>query len=297
MERQDMNKLPTVKEYHLAAEDSCFNFLTDNMIKPHPVQTSEIYFHTHKMNELFFVTKGSLEMRTPTSREVLNVGDLAVVPSELLHGTRVLEETYYMNIMFEVKAVKKNTEAGYVKQFSELLNKDRFVIIPNFDTMGCFKRLRIYQNHIYTDCDQLTTACLHEIIFLLKNALVQSEDKGLGQMTLENISYRDFIIDQYMNSYMEQHITLTELAGILHISVQQLQRIIKKLYDQSFSERIVYLKMQNAKRLIRETDLTMGKIAGMAGYASQYSFFAAFKKQCGMTPSQYRKSVAEEMEE
>lgn len=286
-----MDAVSKVSEYHLTAGDAKFTFLTENTINIFPLSRPVAALHSHQMHELFFVTQGALEIKSESGNQNMGVGDLAVVPSELLHTIKPLEETHYMNIMFSIQPAKRQTKNGYVQQFSDLLDKNQITVIRNFDTMNCFERLRLYQSYGHMDSEQLIMACLQEIIFLLKNKLFQAKDTGLLQMRLENIGYRDYIIDQYINEYGNKTLSLAELSEMVHLSPAQLQRIIKKLYNQSFRERILFLKMQNAKQLIRDTDLPMQKIADMVGYASFYSFYGVFKKYFGLTPSQYREKA------
>lgn len=286
-----MNAVSMVSEYHLTAGDAKFTFLTENTINIFPLSRPVSALHSHQMHELFFVTQGALELKSESGNQNMGVGDLAVVPSELLHTIKPLEETHYMNIMFTIQPAKKRTKNGYVQQFSDLLDKNQITIIRNFDTMNCFQRLRLYQSYGHMDSDQLIMACLQEIVFLLKNKLFRAKDTGLLQMKLENIGYRDYIIDQYINEYGNKTLSLAELSEMVHLSPAQLQRIIKKLYNQSFRERILFLKMQNAKQLIRDTDLPMQEIADRVGYTSFYSFYGVFKKYFGLTPSQYREQV------
>ena len=290
-----MDAVSKVSEYHLTAGDAKFTFVTENTINIFQLSRPVAAFHSHQMHELFFVTQGVLEIKSESGNHEMRAGDLAVVPSELVHTIQPREETHYMNIMFTIQPANKKTKNGYVQQFAQLLDKNQIAVIRDFDTMSCFQRLRLYQDYGHTDSDQLILACLQEIIFLLKHKLFQTKETGLLQMKLENIGYRDYIIDQYINEYSNKKLSLVELSQMVHVSPAQLQRIIKKLYNQSFRERILFLKMQSAKQLIRDTNHPMHKIAEMVGYTSFYSFYGVFKKYFGITPSQYKESVEQQI--
>ena len=93
----------------------------------------------------------------------------------------------------------------------------------------------------------------------------------------------------YFQSNYKSSPSLAELAGILHLSVVQTQRIIKKLYNQTFSHRVLALRMNKAKKLITQTDMSVIEIAAAVGYNNAHNFFAAFKRETGTTPKQYRK--------
>ena len=169
-----MEAASKICEYHFMAGNARFTFLTENTIKIIKEAHPESAFHSHRLHELFYLTQGRLEIKAESGKIEMNAGDLAVVPSELLHTTKVLEESHYMNIMFGISPAKKKSKRGYAEQFSDLLGMNQITVIPDFDTMNCFERLRIYQSYGHTDTEQLISACLQEIIFLLKNKLFSS---------------------------------------------------------------------------------------------------------------------------
>jgi AraC-like DNA-binding protein len=50
--------------------------------------------------------------------------------------------------------------------------------------------------------------------------------------------------------------------------------------------------MNAAKELLRDPFLAAADVAGMVGYESPNYFTRAFKKNTGMTPTEYRRSLA-----
>ena len=48
------------------------------------------------------------------------------------------------------------------------------------------------------------------------------------------------------------------------------------------------MKIQVAKQLLKESDLTVGEIASRVGYDSVRGFLTAFMQETGKTPTQYR---------
>jgi two-component system response regulator YesN len=57
----------------------------------------------------------------------------------------------------------------------------------------------------------------------------------------------------------------------------------------TFTEYLTGLRMNRAKELLRETDKRSSEIAFEVGYNDAHYFSYMFKKQTGMTPSEYRK--------
>lgn len=51
---------------------------------------------------------------------------------------------------------------------------------------------------------------------------------------------------------------------------------------------LTWWRMTAAARLLRETDLPLRSVAQRVGYASEYAFAKAFKRELGAPPGQYR---------
>ena len=82
--------------------------------------------------------------------------------------------------------------------------------------------------------------------------------------------------------------TLTLLASKLNMCPRNVQKILKKLYGKTFSEKIAELRLQKALKLIKGTDKPLYDIAKAVGYNQYPSFRRAFITQFGMSPSEYR---------
>ncbi|MBQ7792187.1 MAG: hypothetical protein IJ367_01680, partial [Clostridia bacterium] len=70
-------------------------------------------------------------------------------------------------------------------------------------------------------------ACLYEIMVLIKST--QYEESDSAALLSDTNHLRTYIIDDFFN-HKFQNGTLEKLAESLHLSTQQTQRIIKKLY-------------------------------------------------------------------
>ena len=49
------------------------------------------------------------------------------------------------------------------------------------------------------------------------------------------------------------------------------------------------MRIEYAQKLLKESDMTVNKVAEASGYANTSSFIRAFKKLTGNTPGEYRK--------
>lgn len=98
-----------------------------------------------------------------------------------------------------------------------------------------------------------------------------------------------------MMSYIEEHLTekieLQQIADHVSVSRTYASAIFKDEMGITISEFILHERMLEAKRLLRETDLTVSAIADRLAFCSQSYFTKNFTALEGMTPIEYRKNA------
>ncbi|MDO5553146.1 MAG: DNA-binding transcriptional regulator [Planctomycetia bacterium] len=83
-------------------------------------------------------------------------------------------------------------------------------------------------------------------------------------------------------------LTVEELSRMLGLSRRTLERNFIKWTGRTPKQEIIRLGIENAKRLLRESSLTLTAISFRCGFNSLRYFIAAFRRETGMTPSSYR---------
>lgn len=79
-----------------------------------------------------------------------------------------------------------------------------------------------------------------------------------------------------------------QIAASMGISASYFQHLYTDFFGISFRADLIGLRIEYAKDLIANTNLTMEKIAEMCGYNSEVHFYRQFKKHAGMTPAACR---------
>lgn len=85
--------------------------------------------------------------------------------------------------------------------------------------------------------------------------------------------------------------TVKYFADQAYLTPNYFGDLIKKETGKSAQEYIQYKLVERAKDLISETDLTMSEIAYELGFQYPQHFGRLFKKQAGITPNMYRKTI------
>ena len=84
---------------------------------------------------------------------------------------------------------------------------------------------------------------------------------------------------------------MTELAFSMHLSVRTLRRRLAARQT-TFSAVFENWRIANAKRLLRQPDLSIQSISRSLGYRYASNFERAFKRWTGSSPTDYRKRLS-----
>lgn len=88
----------------------------------------------------------------------------------------------------------------------------------------------------------------------------------------------------------DSSLTLESIADSLYVSKSYLSRLFKRTTGKTFSEYIRDVRVENACRLLKETEMTVESIAHYCGLRDIPSFYRLFHAYTGVAPNQYRKT-------
>lgn len=110
---------------------------------------------------------------------------------------------------------------------------------------------------------------------------------------MKNITYNDYVqrinkVVAYINNHLDETLDLKTLANEAALSDFHFHRIFKALKSEAIGGYITRLRLEATARLLRYTALTIEEIAFNIGYETPASLSKAFKKQYGISPTEYR---------
>ena len=85
-----------------------------------------------------------------------------------------------------------------------------------------------------------------------------------------------------------QNLSLEQLAAHVGMSPSHLSRTFSKEVGMSISQYVAALRCEEAASMLKSGDASIQEIAAYVGYLDNNYFVKVFKKQYGMTPSEYR---------
>jgi len=95
---------------------------------------------------------------------------------------------------------------------------------------------------------------------------------------------------QYIQKNSDKPIKLREVADYVGFSQGYFSRLFSKVTGDSFTSYVQKTRMERAKKLLTETNLSVTEIAFQAGFSSIQCFYQTFHKAENCSPSQYRKN-------
>ena len=110
-----------------------------------------------------------------------------------------------------------------------------------------------------------------------------------SQENLEGSLAQD--LKEYLNARLYGRVTLEELSEHFHFGVSTLCGIFKKSTGQTILHYFMELKINEAKRLLREDGKTVSEISELLGFESPQYFSRMFRKYVGMSPRDFRNTL------
>ena len=83
---------------------------------------------------------------------------------------------------------------------------------------------------------------------------------------------------------------ISEIAESLYLSKSYLQKIYKSYFNKSIIEEMIQFRIEKAKELLVQTNMTVTEISRECGYSSYNYFVRQFKLAEGVSPSEFRES-------
>lgn len=273
-----------------------------------------------KMLEQYFSVKIDIVI-SDRQKGIANLGSAYFECSQALEYSYYCPEgkaIYYREINDYKKSIVTSVDFSIViDKFTELLENMDSKGLENLfnDLISQFERKKISREQAYDLCLQM----VYQIKMIFKEDIV-SETFDRNEDFYKSIDYinnitgmlnwlkkvevnllkliekyteneKNYIITQarkYIKGNFREELNLSDLAQELNVSTGYLSTLFKEVMGIGFSEYIKELKIEEAKELLRKSNVKIYKISEMVGYNNPYYFSRVFKRSTGRTPSEYR---------
>ncbi|MGE7825826.1 response regulator transcription factor [Paenibacillus sp. NPDC093718] len=198
--------------------------------------------------------------------------------AELLYSAdeqRALEQIREIMTLFETSG----PEEVSVSRYAQMLMQD---LLTAMKERGLLLAMEIGEDQWPQDdpiaCSRQIQDKIKEMLALIKGS------RNLGSR--HNIQKAKRYIEE---NYAMEDLSLQEVADSVGMSVTYLSRTFKSETNMNFVKYLVQVRMEKARELLAESELSAQETAYRVGFSDYVHFSKTFKKFHGLTPSAYRK--------
>jgi len=102
------------------------------------------------------------------------------------------------------------------------------------------------------------------------------------------------LVDRAISVIRDQSggLSVAELADRLYVSRDYLRHLFQDYSEMSPMQHIIRARIEKAKDLLTDPELSVAQVAAESGFESPYYFSRFFRKETGVSPSQYRSGLS-----
>ena len=160
-----------------------------------------------------------------------------------------------------------------------------FVIVSGYDDFAyCQQALRMQiTDYILkpVNYEEFGT-CIDNLKISLFRQKTAAEPEQQEQRTITGLT-------AYLQEHLSEEVSLSVLAEEFHLSPQYISQLFKSEIGVNFLAYLTNIRMEQAKKLLLSTSLSIAEVSEQSGYGDYRVFTKVFKKSEGVTPSQYRR--------
>lgn len=248
----------------------------------------------HNFWEMVYVDKGSVLVKRDGETLTLKQGEILFHEPNEFHSIRSLDSSpNFFVISFNcaspamARFVKYQTylDKTLKTYLSSIIKEaEKTYVIPKNDPD--LKKLKLREDALLGG-EQLIKTYLEQFLIFLIRSMITSAAPSFPQK--DEIS--DPLVEsvrQYLIAYAESNVRIEDLCREFDYSRSYLSRRFREKTGQTLAAYAMQLKIDEAKRLIRETDLNLSQISTRLSFENPQYFSRVFKRVTGMTPTEFR---------
>ncbi|MGN0298924.1 MAG: helix-turn-helix domain-containing protein, partial [Lachnospiraceae bacterium] len=272
-----------------------FTNIPGNIILSKHFRYTPIFIHEHEFFEIFCIYDGTASVEIQGIHHQLVTGDILIIPPRTKHSVGIFDDSVAFNILVRGSTFQSTffpmiaDNSALSRFFSHILfqkTEGNYLIFHTGDDI----LIRTSLQDLYIEFlgrQKYKATYLNTMLIMLWAQLLRYHEKNIESVLTPACSIPMTEILNYLNRNFHT-ISLSEAAEHFGFSTAHFCTLIKKGTGRTFSQIIKEIKLTQACRALRETSLSIASISELIGYENPEHFMRTFKKNYGITPSQYR---------
>ncbi|KAB8129160.1 AraC family transcriptional regulator [Gracilibacillus oryzae] len=280
-----MNTL-TLKSYEIDHELFRIRYVNEMMFN----KMNKTHFHTGY--ELYYLLAGEKLFFINDELFSAKKGDMVVIHPYDLHKTSSVKGV-------KAERIVVNFKWSFIKQHADIedMEEGQFQQMPNKLGISVKEQLQVERilHEMVRECEgkpQQYRAFIQSLLMMLLIIINRNKvnegtaSKGTASMTDNKM----LEVASYISKNYQHNLTLKEIANQYYLSPSYLSRTFKKVTGFNVSEYIQLVRIREAQKLLRDTDLKIIEIADFVGFAQIAHFNKVFKKLTNTSPLKFRQA-------
>ncbi|GAA2873434.1 hypothetical protein Acy02nite_31160 [Actinoplanes cyaneus] len=260
---------------------------------PGPVPQPGIGAHAHDFLVLCYAHRADADVRIDGRRWTVTDGDLFVfAPGQVIGygGTGRIADDGWV-VWFPADLVRSGVGASWRSHpllfpFARGADRAQRLRIPPAERDAWMARFGALDTEVRTRADGYREASIAHLTLLLVGLARLSAEVG-DQLRSAEEPLLGAVFDLIEQRYHEG-ISLAGIAAELALTGNHLTTVVRRKTGRTVQQWITQRRMQEARTLLSETDLTVAAISRRVGYPDVSYFIKRFRAEHAVTPAQWR---------
>lgn len=286
------------EQYHETKQHTNFDFPYMTYVCTIPLDFSHIPPHWHNEFECIIIKKGECLVHIDMVSYHAKEGDILLALPGQIHSIAQFETVTveYENIFFKESFLFSSIDSSRIYDALAPIFEKKKTIITHYH-----KGLPYYEI-LYSCIQEIDFLCEHQPPYYevaLKSIWLRFFYTVLSNHhTLPTTTSSDSLILTrtkeailYIQKHYEEPLTPDDLALYLGISTSHFMRFFKQSTSMTCTQYVNHYRLIIGSKLLRTTEDSILDISNSCGFSSLSYFNRLFKKQFGVTPSDYRRGI------
>lgn len=249
----------------------------------------------HDFWEFVYVDKGEVTAITHDKEILLRAGDIIFHKPGEWHNIKNNEKKA-SNVVIIAFYMSSKSENFFYNKVTKISNSQKLLLSKIMDeSVAAFSSPlnnpyteKLIENPGTDSQQQLISLYLTEFMVLF---LHEKSDKRPPRIhyIADNTTFA--AANDYMNRNISKKLYVSDIAGYLNISEASLKKLFRENAGCGVIEYFNNMKIDKAKEYLREKNYNISGISEKLGFNTAFYFSYCFKKNTGMSPSEYAESV------